>query len=118
MKAGRELDALIAARVMGWTGVRIDHPGGEEIRMGTSPEGKGGVVRHYSTDIGAAWAVVEKMRAAGWSFTLQPYPGATTWDVIFGRFGSGAWARDIADAPYAICLAALRAVGVEVDDAE
>ncbi len=64
--AGRELDALVAERVMGWkrptkkrdvTWYRADGSGcGAEN------------IPHYSTDISVAWQVVEKMCANNYSF--------------------------------------------------
>jgi len=79
MPAGREMDALVAEKVMGWINVekttwsnfRADGTrfgGGEELR-GTPPNHYDinpvmYPVKNYSTDIAAAWQVVEKMQAA------------------------------------------------------
>ena len=59
---GRELDAAVADRVMGWE--RHPRPTEQEATMGilmTAP-GKIGAMRnqfpHYSTDIAAAWQVI------------------------------------------------------------
>lgn len=88
MEAGRELDALIAERVMGWTDVRHDWPceyvvdgwmvaidEAEQERLeldgrdvvGYEPPREGSRplldrVPAYSTDIATAWQVVAKMR--------------------------------------------------------
>lgn len=112
MKPGRELDALIAEKVFGAvrtqekfqgyvpipgdpvyysevykypTGVNylIDDPKNRHGMMGGVP--------HYSTDISAAWEVVEKLNKQ-YSFHLNTKGSADT-------------------APHAICLAALKAVG-------
>ena len=104
MNAGRELDALVAEKVMGWTNVRfICHGLSLRGEVDGEPSEK---VPFYSVDIDAAWDVVEKI---GTSFTLERY---NRWYVEFGDRYSAA-----ADtAPHAICLAALKAVGVEVPE--
>jgi Phage ABA sandwich domain len=64
LPAGRELDALIAERVMGlpalsvqdWQGKRLWHRRGDD-RLYTE------AVPYYSTDIAAAWQVVECIHA-------------------------------------------------------
>ena len=171
MNAGRELDALVAEKVMGatltgpvgadyiegeWTvwgapsgNQRVepsclrhclcentdkyyaDHP---DRYRGHSWESKnvGGhyppcvmVVPRYSTSIAAAWEVVEKLRAM--NSTLELYsPGALvndemgihavewqatfkSWEEPWGPHGPSVEAQT---APHAICLAALKAVGV------
>lgn len=98
MKPGRELDMLVAEKV-----------------MSLKPLGR---VPHYSTDISAAWEVVEKINSSKNKWTLNSLrcdPNDGKWQ--FGdidRDGS-IWPDDKYDsAPLAICLAALKAVGVEV----
>jgi hypothetical protein len=74
MKAGRELDALIAERVMGWHNNR-DNPnesgmwGIMDYRADGSPV-LAADFPEYSTDMAAAWEVVEKLLAEGRDFTL------------------------------------------------
>lgn len=63
---GRELDALVAERVMGCKPVWLEEKGvhwcGCEHGPGRSPHGDGdGFIRPYSTDIGAAWEVLERI---------------------------------------------------------
>lgn len=77
MAAGPEMDAEIARRVFGWvrdpeaeaqtaTGSPIWIASGEEYSQNGTPD--------YSTDIAAAWTVVEKMREHGWHyFDLEQY---------------------------------------------
>lgn len=117
LKSGRDLDALVAEKVMGWrllgngtaykdeTIVPIDY-----------------VLKNYSTDIAAAWGVVEyldratvitRLNSEWCSVELGPRrlePG----DPVekYGNMGPTAKANT---APLAICLAALKAVGVEVE---
>jgi len=76
--------------------------------------------RQYSTDIAAAWAVVEGMRHKGWSWNASEHE-------TFARFefrrslaaadrddGTISACATYAPIPRLICLAALRALGVEV----
>ncbi len=110
----RELDARVATEVMGWKtqlypdGCRVYAPGVRGFNSGPwSP----------STDISAAWEVVEK---------VKPLMGNTPWDFVLARDtdidGNTSWCcnfhaeyledgcRVTADtAPEAICLAALEA---------
>ena len=64
MVAGRELDALVAERVMGWTGIERHIRGG--IAMPPWPSGLDPVtsayrtIPRYSTSIADAWLVVER----------------------------------------------------------
>lgn len=96
MKPGREVDALVAEKVMGWTISEGFYYGpGERVPAN---------IPRYSTDIAAAWEVVEKMRGAA-GFMLV-------------NFAGGGWQADIGDAcehaetaAHAICLAALTGVG-------
>lgn len=75
----------------------------------------------YSTDISAAWLVVEKMRSVGLWFLLEyeepPQCCYTSFYVPINESGeNGSQGNAYADtAPLSICLAALKAVGVEVD---
>ena len=96
----REIDALVAEHVMG------------------------NDVRPYSTVIQAAWSVVEKMRAEKFGFKLEC--GETNWNersTWFAGFGKrlnpveceAKYVDTIETAPMSICLAALRAKGVEVE---
>lgn len=93
MNAGRELDALVAEKVMG------DVPG---LVLWPAP---------YSTHIGCAWRVVEQLRKSGDVISLNWYPGAGQWECVVHRLPH-AHGED-ATAPHAICLAALQAVGVK-----
>src|SRR3990172_8418422 len=68
LPAGRELDALVAEKVMGWTitAWASGEPwGNREIfePSGRGPHRKAAHVPTYSTDIAAAWEVVQKLEA-------------------------------------------------------
>ena len=78
----------------------------------------------YSTDIYAAWAVVEKMRERGWQFNIfSPNSEGGEWEAEFSRPGpvhaDELWANEVAaeTAPLAICGAALAALGSEASRA-
>jgi hypothetical protein len=130
MKPGRGLDALVAEKVMG---LEAPAPWPENVKLNPSDALDAVVARGYaeavlrfsepkpySTDIKAAWEVVEriwKLRDArfghlevsrdavvGWYCRLAVSPGPCNPFVY-----------QVADtAPHAICLAALEALGVEV----
>lgn len=110
MKPGRYLDAMVAEKVMGW---RHDPGTYEGSRYLLDPAGARSAIPNYSTDIAAAWEVVEKLKGATAHFQLQSIPGG--WSTRIFRVPAGLSNEEIADtAPMAICLAALKAVGVEV----
>lgn len=118
MTPGRELDALVVEKVFGCD-VRTS---GEVSFCGCagSPHGKPVVygalapLRCYSTDIAAAWEVVERFRDVGIS-VMQPgeRPRGNPdrkWVIYIGY--DDEQVEETADtAPHAICLAALKAVG-------
>jgi len=141
----REMDALVAEKIMGWVWLRhIVRPssgqGYEWMRSLFIPDHKvepfeegtgelGNVpshgeepvaimnAPHYSTDLNAAWQVVEKMQTLSWTFTVSGLR-AHIWKAEFmkrtGNVMQDLLSSDSADtAPRAICLAALHAVGVE-----
>lgn len=122
MKAGREMDALVAEKVMGLVltcpvDARCDHSVGTN-RDGTSakrnfcrwPDGKEHWIPFYSTDIADAWQVVEKLKANGNNVWVE-------WAGTVWVCGTTSVFPDIeADtATLAICKAALKAVGVEME---
>lgn len=109
MKAGRELDALIAEKVMGLIAYKVQLVAPPpRVRTIDELQRVGSPLPHYSADIAAAWEVVEK---------------ADLWS-LYGSIGDGPYRACIqfedreglmtADtAPLAICLAALKAVSQE-----
>jgi hypothetical protein len=136
MNARRELDALVAEKVMGWANSTV----GGILHVWTTTEKDGLLFCHHpidqwspSTDIAAAWEVVEKLKDANldagcFDFDLlyQRQEGAgeeggPCWREIpegkrwFCQFGDSDWAcAHTPTAPLSICLAALKAVGYEV----
>lgn len=124
MKPGRELDTEVALKVMGLQFViKVYEPGSLDMRPGSvnykfrhesqgwrTPDGELlDELPYYSTDIAAAWEVVEKLDLL--STLLLQKNSSGVW---------GVWNEDTGQvhfgdtAPHAICLAALKAVGVEV----
>jgi hypothetical protein len=113
MPAGREMDALVAEKVMGFVvmrhrdvdGQHIEHNPDELMR---GPDGEAPryaymvPVDHYSTDIAAAWEVVEKL-VSEQGLHLWWH---NVWLVDFALSG----AQRAETAPLAICRAALKTV--------
>lgn len=126
MKPGRELDALIAEKVMGYK--RIDfkdlkHLENEDSpHIWVDPDGfKHGCSPPFSTSIEAAWEVVEKLQSNG-GFVFEFKSSEKFVQAVFNHLlptpetlwrGSTVWTEKVT-APHAICLAALKALGVEV----
>jgi hypothetical protein len=113
--AGREMDALVAEIVMGWEYI----PDKQERKTWSSThwvnwkDSKGKtqlLVLSYSTDIAAAWQVVEK------TMLLDNYDLMKDGEnYIFGHYGKNGidpWTEFVraSTAPLAICRAALLAV--------
>lgn len=129
MKAGRELDALVAEKVMGLTwnedrcricgwplaASRDEGCAPGDCSMRPSPARRADEPAPYSTDIAAAWEVVERMCADGWEYEINSHYSVTArfgkghyehWDSVW----HGPSVEEFADtAPHAICLAALAA---------
>ena len=110
MKAGRELDALIAEKVLGLSGVRDGKSWLYGDNWTHNKEGVLCLVPHYSTQIADAWLVVEKMKDSG--YCVELFYDMVAWSVSFMHIDRdekhGAdWRNSIETQ---ICLAALKAV--------
>ena len=105
MPAGRELDALVAEKIFGlcrWDGVpNAFHPKVVQWWQTEQPCNP----PPYSTDIAAAWEIVEKLRLA-----IGPSYCGSGWYCTWMTGGAHGAIAD--SAPLAICRAALREVGV------
>ena len=131
LPVGRELDAAIAEKVMG---CRLIYSTDPDLRKKMDPacwcgdapwggiHGRGGIhsaayigrglreIARYSTDIAAAWEVVEKViYPHGWYLVPMPETDGKGWGVFRGDDWYEVAIGD--SAPHAICLAALKAVG-------
>lgn len=133
MPAGPEMDALVAEKVMGWRWRKSSATGRRCLFSPTRwPEwftaladGTEGIVGdwdrpthipRYSTDIAAAWEVVEKMRANGYAPQIRPWGARWAgWGVADDRDGDIDLCRNFGSAetvPLAIVRWALAACGV------
>jgi hypothetical protein len=109
MNAGRELDALIAEKVMGVDPREIyplDYqrvgPDGDEVPFLDREEVLDEVL-HYSTDIAAAWEVVEKLHL---SVGAVQHNGKWEWLVCPDTNWADERCEFASTAPLAICLVA------------
>lgn len=125
LKPGRELDALVAEKVMGlkinWDETTPCPLCGDVgrfcgARMWCSHDGwYYSQYKNYSTDIAAAWEVVEKLPFSGRPYIhlglCDTYTDSPRWFVEVDLDGPFKRVLVKADtAPHAICLAALKAV--------
>jgi hypothetical protein len=136
MPAGREMDALVAEKVMGCKVSHLPFPGGQErvscgCRNGEHPGPHDNtdpvwddILAYYSTDIAAAWKVVEKLRGElSWAdgFQLsqsalgqewQNFPEAPQngYAATFTNGYENEASATAETAPLTICRAALKAV--------
>lgn len=109
----KELDALVARQVMGWEPAEMLGP--SRAQAFWADEDVLVVPRDFSpsTSISDAWRVVERMRELGWSYEICG--GPTRHSVSFCEIATDTLEfAHHADAPRAICLAALKALGVTV----
>ncbi|PZD95205.1 hypothetical protein DNH61_11640 [Paenibacillus sambharensis] len=78
MEPGRELDALVAEKVLGWKQCSVE--GTAKIAYGKPSDFRDHEPRvrigDYSTDIAAAWEVVEKMRSNDYLLDIGNGSGA------------------------------------------
>ena len=128
MQAGREIDLLIDRELFGkknlrayhkvFTGRHIDSDRGlttyqqSELDAGKYGPWEQCPAPHYSTDIAAAWQVVEKMNKRGFRHVISLSHDGQTHHARFISFNPieevyQAWENI---APLAICRAALKAV--------
>lgn len=129
MKAGRELDALVAEKVMGLSPMcdaETDFSEDDRCYHCTKcrafsgdfdlPDPHERVYLPYSTNIGAAWQVVEELSDRFHLQLTSPFQFNEPWWAGFTPLGVTGWNgrpdfKASGDtAPLAICLAALKAV--------
>ncbi len=112
MKPGDKLDALVAKRVMGWP-YSLTSDG---CLVGIAPTR----IWSPSTSIADAWVVLEKLVADGWSYQITTLCGEhceSGYPLVWFMRGDDedGQCEHEAEVPASICLAALKAVGVEVE---
>lgn len=123
MSPGRELDALVAEKVMGFATLAGNiFVYDKAYKKGDLATAVSKPIPNYSTDIAAAWDVVEKVSMSIFPPSVQIDPGryngsfwmaqitgdeSNNYGPVVVQFGSSA--------PHVICLAALKAVGVSFD---
>jgi hypothetical protein len=105
LERGLQLDKLIAEKVLGWyQDSDIDGPRAWWFKEGDEGDikEKALYLNHFSTDIKAAWSLVEK-------FKLVVFPLSASWAAAkVGRIIADDETSTAAPtAPHAICLAAL-----------
>lgn len=122
MQAGRELDALVAERVMGCHVISgfdwYSHPTAfcacDNHDHEQACSHIVGILAHYSTDISAAWQVVEHVNKMGdwsvWQLGNGNWRACILFDQCIMGDGTGE------TAPLAICRAALSTVAVDPPD--
>lgn len=106
MKAGSELDGLIAEKVMGWK---------EDKYRGVMGWLDGHIFHSSfkpSTNIEDAWKVLEKLIQLGAEINVGFYE---QWDCSIDYPIGCNWLVQTETAPLAICLAALEAVGYNME---
>lgn len=116
LEAGTALDWEIARRVFGWTAVGV--PSIDQVWF-YAPTGKS--TRHeippFSSDIAAAWNVIERMQELGWWARLTtPFEPGQPWFCGFTPLGTSGWngrpdhQEGAETMPLAICRCALKAL--------
>jgi len=123
----REIDALVAEKIMGRKKTaRYCYDEKIEILLPESHIKSGFVdIPHYSTDISAAWEVVEKMREKEFAFSIATVkhmanPIRYEWIAKFEFFrNQGEYCFEFEfneNEATAICLAALKALGIDASE--
>ena len=120
LSAGRELDALVAEKVMGWIEIRkqsIANAMGQKVMddfvglpVAGAPQPM--LIPRYSTMIQEAWKVADKLRSETQFVAVisgKGPQGVQPWICKVNREGSFLEER-AETAPHAICLAALKGI--------
>lgn len=119
----REIDTLIAEKVFNWelmtdtSMVKAGFLTYKRMSRALVMDWQETLIPEFSTDISAAWQVVEKLKELGYSFDAGSWEhvgDGNDWCVEFEHQSELIEHRGLAPAfPMAICLAALKAVGVD-----
>lgn len=122
----REIDALVAEKVMGWYWSETDEmleglfpPVGDYRRtlswLNFDSNGYVLSMPNYSTNISDAWIVIDKLKGLN-IVNLHYAIGEWTVDVYDFDTGKMLAISSSETAPMAICKAALKAVGIEIEE--
>lgn len=128
MNPGREMDTLVATKVMGWTNqlafrkscldgtietCYVPMPPKLTVSLEPGTIGLAPEVPHYSTDIAAAWEVVEKFEVVEITKGAEIVGCRIRVGKGHGTYEAGHnWVTSSdASVPFVICLAALDVVG-------
>lgn len=114
MEPGKELDALIAEKIMGWKFRKPTHGSCCTCqRCGRDYDTCNNAPCDFSADLAAAWSVVEKVNDNANDVVIE-VAGDGIIEVVMGWFDMEGWSHfqkaKGKSAPHAICLAALKAV--------
>jgi len=112
MQPERELDSLIAEKVMGWRYKETVYSWGEVLSPAQWIKPNGWPVDrvpNYSTDISAAWGVVEELEQKKWFVTIRNR-SASFHLINNGKILDGTGIVTANSTPESICKAALLAV--------
>lgn len=119
----RELDKLVAEHVMGWkwdefTAWRPKKVSPYSRHMGVGKTDPWYWLPYYSSDMTSAWEVVDEMRAKDYQVTTKSWASISEhqccFHIVKGEVGNAPCSIQ-RTMPIAICVAALRIVGIEVD---
>lgn len=110
----RQIDQLIAQHLFDWS----DFWEGEGFVMGYPPdetgfEGERAEVWQYSEDLNAAWAIVDEFDDTFTSIVIETY--SEGWLCRISQDHDRIFQGQSRMAPIAICLAALKTKGIEVE---
>lgn len=120
MNPGREMDLLVAEKVMN---LKIQDKCDRSTLWDAKNQRLVGMLQdeipHYSSDIAAAWEVVEKLRPHCFRITVfSDSESSPTIQIVSGIKGDPYFSAEVygpidgcRTVPHGICLAALRAVG-------
>jgi hypothetical protein len=117
----REIDRLVATKVMGWK-IYADSAGYKFWSINEDDRSR--IIYSVTSfeptkDIADAWQVVEKLIDEGYDINVYNHNKEFNVEINIEEDDKHLWFYGEADsAPLAICLAALKAVGVEVEVTE
>lgn len=110
----RELDKLVAEHIFGWA----DFSGKHDFLYGCPPsfDDVRREVPHYSTNLQDTWEIVEELKNAGLKIAIYIDADITTCHITDAPSSFMTVWEVEADTPQlAICLAALKALGVDME---